>query len=198
MGNLPSHPPVVKVFDFMLQVHKVATRPEEEGAEPSGEWFNGVFFAMPNCVSLRIQVHNMRGLIRALALMVTGDPAVFQSLDPLGRMVDSITKGNVEVGHSSIIGDIAVGGPVELVFIVLDTVMEPSDLFFEAMHFACSLGLALSNGQEEPISDGSENGCVEVRVGRQGGCNCTGRHRWFRTLDQSDWERDVVLDGRDV
>ena len=32
--NLPSQPPVVKVADVALQVHKVAAGPEEEGAEP--------------------------------------------------------------------------------------------------------------------------------------------------------------------
>jgi hypothetical protein len=53
-SNLPSQPPVVKVTDVALEVHEVAARPNEEGAEPSGEWFNGVFLAMPNRVSLRI------------------------------------------------------------------------------------------------------------------------------------------------
>ena len=145
-GNLLSHPPVVKVFDFVLQVDKVATGPKEEGMEPSGEWFNGVFFTMPNRVSLCIHVDNMRGLIRALALMVTGNSAIFQPLDPFGGMVDSVAKGNVEVGHSPIVDNIAIGGLFELVFIVLDMVMEPLNLVFEAMHFASSLGLMLSDG----------------------------------------------------
>ena len=55
-GDLPSHPPVVKVFDFTLQVHEVAAGPKEKGVEPGREWFNGVFFAMPNRVSLCIYV----------------------------------------------------------------------------------------------------------------------------------------------
>ena len=54
VGDLLSHPPVVKVFNFVLQVHKVAAGPKEEGAEPGREWFDGVFLTMPNCVSLRI------------------------------------------------------------------------------------------------------------------------------------------------
>ena len=53
-GDLPSQPPVVKVTDVMLQVHKVTAGPNEEGAEPGREWFDGVFLAMPNCVSLHI------------------------------------------------------------------------------------------------------------------------------------------------
>ena len=146
MGNLPSHPPVVKVFNFTLQVHKVTAWPEEEGVEPCGEQFNGVFFAMPNCVSLCIQVYNVRGLIRALALMITSNSAVLQPFDPFGGTMDSIAKGDVKVGHSPIIDDIAIRGPFKVVFIVLDMVMEPSDLFLEAVHFAGSLGFALSNG----------------------------------------------------
>ena len=53
-GNLPSQPPVVKVANVVLQVYKVTAGPDEEGAEPGGERFDGVFLAMPNCVSLRI------------------------------------------------------------------------------------------------------------------------------------------------
>ena len=53
-GNLPSQPPVVKVANVVLQVHEVTAGPNEEGTEPGGEWFDGVFLAMPNCVSLRI------------------------------------------------------------------------------------------------------------------------------------------------
>jgi hypothetical protein len=146
LSDLPSHPPVVKVFDFMLQVHKVAARPKEEGMEPCGEWFNGVFFTMPNCVSLHIQIHNVRGLIRALALMITSDSAIFQPLDPLGRTVDSVAEGNVEVGYSPIIFDIAIGGSVEHVFVVLNTVVEPLDLVLKVIHFTSSLGFMLSDG----------------------------------------------------
>ena len=52
--NLPSQPPVIKVTDVALQVHEVAAGPDEEGVEPGGKWFDGVFLAMPHCVSLRI------------------------------------------------------------------------------------------------------------------------------------------------
>ena len=123
MGDLPSHPPVIKVFDFTLQIHKVVAGPKEEGMKPSRERFNGVFLAMPNHVSLRIQVDNVRGLIQALTLMITGDSAIFQPLDPLGGMVDPIAKGNVEVGHTPIVFNIAVGGLLECVFIVLNMIM---------------------------------------------------------------------------
>ena len=53
-SDLPSQPPVVKVADVMLQVHEVTAGPDEEGVEPGGEWFDGVFLAMPNRVSLCI------------------------------------------------------------------------------------------------------------------------------------------------
>ena len=53
-SDLPSQPPVVKVADVALEMYEVAARSDEEGAEPSGEWFDRVFFAMPNRVSLRI------------------------------------------------------------------------------------------------------------------------------------------------
>ena len=198
MGDLSSHPPVVKVFDFVLQRHEVTAGPEEEGMEPSREQFDGFFLAMPNHVSLRIQINNVRGLIRALALVVTSDSAIFQPLDPFGRTVDPITKRNVEVGHSPIILNVAIGGLLECVFIVLDMIMEPSDLFFKVAYFAGGLGSALSDGREEPISDGLEDGCVEVGVGCQGGCNCTRQHRWFQTPTQPDRERDVVLGEQDV
>ena len=42
-SDLPSQPPVVKVTDVALEVYEVAARPDEEGTEPGGEWFNGVF-----------------------------------------------------------------------------------------------------------------------------------------------------------
>ena len=145
-SDLLSHPPVVKVFDFALQVHEVAAGPKEEGTEPGGEWFNGVFFAMPNCVSLCIQINSVRGLIRALALMVTSDSAIFQPLDPLGRVVDSVTEGNVEVGYSPVIFDVAIWGPFKCVFVVLNAVMEPSDLFFKAVYLTGSVSFMLSNG----------------------------------------------------
>ena len=114
VGDLPSHPSVIKVFNFTLQVHKVATRPEKEGMEPGREWFDRVFFAMLNCVSLHIQIDNVRGLIRALALVITGNSAIFQPLDPFGRMVDSIAEGNIEVGYLPVILDIAVGAQLNV------------------------------------------------------------------------------------
>ena len=54
MGDLLSHPPVIKVFNFMLQVDKVATGSKQQGSEPAREQLNGVFLAMPNSVSLHI------------------------------------------------------------------------------------------------------------------------------------------------
>ena len=114
--------------------------------EPGREWFDGVFFAMPNRVSLYIQVDNVRGLIRALALVITSNSAIFQPFDPFGRMIDSIAKGDIELGYSPVILDVAIGGSFECVFIVLNTVMEPLDLFFEVAYLASGVGFVLSNG----------------------------------------------------
>ena len=114
--------------------------------EPCEEWFNGVFFTMPNCVSLSMQVDNMRELIRAPALVIAGNSAVFQPLDPFGRTVDSITEGNKEVGYLPVIVDVAIGGSVECIFVVLDTIVEPSDLFLEVAHLTGFEGFMLSNG----------------------------------------------------
>ena len=197
-GDLPSQPPVVKVFDLVLQVHEVAAGPEEKGAKPGGNWFDGVFLTMPNHVSLCIQVDNIRGLIRALSVMIASDSAVFQPLDPFGGAENSVTDGDVEVGHSPVVFDIAIGGLVKCVLVVLDTVVEPANLFFKAADLSGLLGVVSSNGCEEPFSNGSQDVCIEIRVGCQGGCNCIGRHRWFQALDQSDWERDVVLGGRGI
>ena len=97
--------------------------------------------------------------------MESGDPSVFQLLNPLGRSEDSIAKGNVEVGHPPIILNVPIGGSFEYVFVMLDTVVEPADLLFEVANFAAFLGVALSDGGEEPLSNGSENVCIEVRVG---------------------------------
>ena len=82
-SDLPSQPPVVKVADVALEVYEVAARPDEEGVEPGGEWFNGVFLAMPNHVSLCIQIDNIGGLIRALVRVKPSDTSVFELLDPL-------------------------------------------------------------------------------------------------------------------
>ena len=130
--------------------------------------------------------------------MESGDPSVFQLLDPLGQFEDSVAKGNVKMRHLPVVLNIPVKGSLEYVFIVLDMVMESMNLFFEAANFAGLLGIVSGNGCEEPFSDGSENVSVEVGVGRQGGCNGTGRHRWFWTLDWTDRERDAVFGGRGI
>ena len=105
--------------------------------------------------------------------MESGNPPVFQLLDPLGWSEDSIAKGNIEVGHPPVVLNIPVGGSLEYIFVVFDTVMEPMDLLFEATNFAGFLGVTLGDGCKEPFSDGSENVSVEVGVGCQGGCNST-------------------------
>ena len=196
--NLPSEPPVVKVADVVLQMHQVTARPDEDGMEPGREWFDGIFLTMPNRLSLHIQVDNVRGLIRALLLMVSGDSSILQLLDPLGWSEDSIAKGNVEVGHPPIVFNVSVGFSFIYIFIVFDTVVEPTDLLFEMADLAGLLGITSSDGGEEPFSNGSKDVCIEIGVGCQGGCNCTGRHWWFWALDQSDQERDVVLGGRGI
>ena len=75
--------------------------------------------------------------------MVTGNSAIFEPFDPLGRMVDSIAEGNVEVGYSPIVLNIAVGSPVKHIFIVFNMVVEPLDLFFEVAYFAGFMGFSL-------------------------------------------------------
>ena len=197
-GDLPSQPPVIEVADVTLQMHKVTAGPDEEGVELGREQFDGVFLAMPIHVSLRIQINNIRGLIRALLLMEPSDLSVFQLFDPLGWFEDSITEGNVEVGHLPIVFDISIGGPLEYVFIMFNAVMESTDLLFEVANFSGLLGIASGNGVKEPFSDGSEDVRIEIGVGRQCSCNCIGRHRWFQALNQSDWERAVVFGGRDI
>ena len=62
-GDLLSHPPVIKILNFALQVDEVTTGPKQEGPKPGEEWFNGVFLTMPNCVSLCIEINDIRGLI---------------------------------------------------------------------------------------------------------------------------------------
>ena len=153
---------------------------------------------MPNCVSLRIQIDNVRGLIRALLFMEPGDSSVFQLLDPLCWLEDPVAEGNVEVGYSPVVLNVPIGGMFKYVFIVFNVVVEPMDLLIEAVDFAGLLSIALGNGCEEPLCDGSEDVGIEVRVGHQSGCNGTGQHRWFRTLDWTNWERDAVFGGRGV
>ena len=140
----------------------------------------------------------MRGLIRTLGFIVPSNSSVFQLFDPFGGVEDSITGGDVKVGYSPLVLDVPIGGSVKRVLIVLDAVVESTDLFFEAVDFAGFLGVTSGNSGEEPISNGSKHVHIEIGVGRQGGCNCTRRHRWFRTLDWSDWEGDVVLGGQDI
>jgi hypothetical protein len=91
--------------------------------EPGGDWFNGVFLTMPNHVSLRIQINDVRGLIQALDFMEASDSAVVQSLDPFGRLVNSVAQGNVKLGDLSVVGNVTVGGSFELVFIVFDAIV---------------------------------------------------------------------------
>ena len=81
---------------------------------------------------------------------------------------------------------------------MLDAVVESADLLVEVADFAGLLGIVSGDGCEEPLCNGLEDISVEVRVGRQCGRNGTGRHRWFWTLDQADWERDVVFGGQGV
>jgi hypothetical protein len=195
VSDLPSQPPVIKVTDVAVQVHEVAAWPNKEGVEPGWERFNGVFFTMPNRVSLCIQVDNVRGLIRALLLMEPGNLTIFQLFNPFCWFEDSVTKRNEEVRDSHIVLDIPVGGAFKYVFIVLDTIVEPANLFLEVMDFDVFLGVASSDGCEEPFSDGSEDVGIEVRVCCQHGCNGTGQHRWFWTLDRANQERNVVFDG---
>ena len=173
-GDLPSQPPVIKVADVMLQVHEVTAGPDEEGTEPGREWFDGVFLTMPNCVSLRIQVDNMRELIRALFLMESGNPSIFQLLDPFSQFEDPISKGDVEMGRLPIVLNVPIGGSLKYVLVVFDMIVEPRDLLSEVANFTGFLGVALGDGCEEPLSDGLENVSVEVGVGHQGGCNGTG------------------------
>ena len=118
--------------------------------------------------------------------MESCDSAIFELLDPLCRLEDSVAQGNEEVGDLPVVLDVPVGGTLEYVFIVFDPVVESSDLFFEVMDFDVFVGIASGNGCEEPFGDGSEDVGVEIRVCCQGGRNGLGRHRWFRTLDRAD------------
>ena len=115
----------------------------------------------------------MRGLIRALGVVVSGNSPIIQPFDPFGWAEDSITEGNVEMGDSSVILFIAIGRLVECVLLVLDAVVESVDLFFEVVNLACLLGVTSGDDREEPFSDGSEDVRIEIGVGHQGGCNCT-------------------------
>jgi hypothetical protein len=109
--------------------------------------------------------------------------------------VDSVAQGDVELGNLPVSDNVAIGGSVKCIFVMLDMVVEPSDLFLKVVHFDSSLCFTLGNGGKEPISDGSEDAQVELRMGSQGCHNSTRQHRWFWTLNWSDRERDRVLSG---
>jgi hypothetical protein len=100
--------------------------------------------------------------------------SVFQLLDPLRWLEDPVAEGNVEVGHSSIVFNVTVGGTFKYVFVVFDAVVEPTDLLIEVADFAGLLSIASGDGCEEPLCDGLEDVSVEVRVGHQSGRNSTG------------------------
>ena len=53
---------------------------------------------------------------------------------------------SVEMGHSPIVLNVAIRGSVKHIFVVLDTVVKPSDLLFEVAHLAGLVGLALYDG----------------------------------------------------
>ena len=129
---------------------------------------------MPNHVSLRIQINDIRGLIWALLLVEPGDSTVFELLDPFCRLEDPIAQGNEEVGDSPVVFDVPVGGTFKYVFIMFDPVVESSNLFFEAMDFDIFVGIVSGNGCEEPFSDGSEDVSIEVRMCCQCDRNGTG------------------------
>ena len=129
----------------------------------------------------------------ALALVIAGDSAVFQSFDPFGRVVDSITQGDVEVRHLPFVDNVAIGGPLELVFVVFYAVIQAFNLFLKVVHLDGCLCFALSDGGEEAISNCPEDVQVELEMSSKGCRNGIGQHRWFQTLDQSDWERDGVF-----
>ena len=127
--------------------------------------------------------------------MEPGDASIFELFDPLCRFEDSIAQRDEEVGDSSFVFDVPVGGAFEYVFIVFDLVVESGNLFFEATNFDIFMGVTSGDGCEEPFDDGSEDVGVEVRVCCQCVRNGIGRHRWFWTLDRTDWERDAVFNG---
>jgi hypothetical protein len=58
----------------------------------------------------------------------------------------AIVEGNVKLGYMPVILYVAIGGSVECIFVVLDTIVEPSDLFLEVAHLTGFEGFMLSNG----------------------------------------------------
>ena len=55
------------------------------------------------------------------------------------------------MGYSPVVLDVPVGGAFEYIFVVLNMVVEPTDLLFEAADFNVFLGVASGNGCEEPF-----------------------------------------------
>ena len=102
------------------------------------------------------------------------------------------------MGDSPVVFDVPIRGAFKYIFVVFDPVVESGDLFFEAMNFDVLVGVVSGNGGKERFSDGSEDVSIKVRVCCQCGRNSIGRHRWFRTLDQTDRERDTVLCGQGI
>ena len=127
--------------------------------------------------------------------MEPSDLSIFQLLDPFGQFEHSVAEGNVEVGYLRIVLDVPIGGSFKYVFVVLDVVVKSANLFIKAADFTGLLGVTSGDGCKEPLCNGLEDVSIEVRVGRQGGRNSIGRHRWFWTLDWTNWERDVVFGG---
>ena len=120
--------------------------------------------------------------------MVSGDSAVLESFDPFGQAEDSVAQGNVELGNLPIIGDVALGGSLKLVFIVLNMILQTHDLSLEVVSFNGCLSFMSGDCGEEVIGHCLEDVWVEFGMGSEGHCNGIGQHRWFQTLDQSDWE----------
>ena len=106
--------------------------------------------------------------------MEPGDSTVFQLLDPFCWFEDPIAEGDEEVRYSPVVFDVSVRGTFKYVFIMLDTIVEPADLFFEAMDLDVFLGVTSRDSCKEPFCDGSEDVGIEVRVCCQCGCNGTG------------------------
>ena len=129
---------------------------------------------MPNCVSLHIEINNVWGLIGALSFMKACDSAVVHPLDPLGWAVDSITQGNVELGNLPVIDNVAIGGLLELVFVVFNMVIQAFNLLSKTVHFDGGLGFASGDGGEEAISDGPKDVWVEFGMGSKGCHNSIG------------------------
>ena len=106
--------------------------------------------------------------------MEPGDSTVFELFDPFCWFEDPVAQGNEEVGDSSIVLNVPIGGVFEYVFIVLDTIVEPTNLFLEVTDFDVRLGVTSSDGCKEPFCNGSEDVGIEARVRCQCGRNGTG------------------------